>query len=78
MDTLIPLAYLPMGKKAKVKNLTADSASRRRLLDFGLISDTEVEALQKSPSGNLTAYYIRGTVIALRAEESSKIFVETL
>ena len=77
-DKYIPLNHLPLGKKAKVKVLTSDSIIRRRMLDLGLISDTEVEALQKSPSGDPTAYHIRGTVIALRSEEASKILVESL
>lgn len=78
MEQFIPLSYLPLGSKAKVKVLTSDSMVRRRMHDLGLISDTEVEALQKSPSGDPTAYQIRGTVIALRSEEASKILVETL
>jgi len=65
-----------MGKKAKVKLLTSNGITRRRMLDLGLIIDTEVEALQKSPSGDPIAYYIRGAVIALRSEEASKILVE--
>jgi ferrous iron transport protein A len=47
------------------------------MLDLGLISDTMVEALQKSPSGDPTAYYFRGAVIALRSEEASRVLVET-
>ncbi|WP_265442831.1 FeoA family protein [Acetivibrio straminisolvens] len=72
----ITLASLPIGKKAKVKFLTLDGSIRRRMLDLGLVSDTIVEALQKSPSGDPTAYHIRGAVIALRSEEASKIMVE--
>ncbi len=72
----IPLNFLPLGEKAKVKCLTSDGITRRRMLDLGLISDTEVEALQKSPSGDPIAYFIRGAVIALRSEEASKIFVQ--
>jgi len=72
----IPLSLLPIGKKAKVKALTSDGTMRRRMLDLGLISDTIVEALQKSPSGDPTAYQIRGAVIALRSEEASKIMIE--
>jgi ferrous iron transport protein A len=48
------------------------------MLDLGLISDTVVEALQKSPSGDPIAYNIRGAVIALRSEEASKILVDAL
>ncbi len=72
----IPLSLLPIGKKAKVKTLTSDGITRRRMLDLGLISDTIVEALQKSPSGDPTAYQIRGAVIALRSDEANKIMVE--
>jgi len=75
-ENYIPLNFLPLGKKAKVIALTSDGTTRRRMLDLGLISNTVVEALQKSPSGDPTAYHIRGAVIALRSEESSKIMVE--
>lgn len=72
----ISLNTLPLGKKAKVRALTSEGNIRRRMLDLGLVSDTIVEALQKSPSGDPVAYQIRGAVIALRSEEASKILVE--
>jgi len=77
-DKFIPLNFLPLGKKAKVKILTSDGTVRRRMLDLGLAFDTVVEALQKSPSGDPIAYNIRGAVIALRSEEASKVMVESL
>ncbi|NLM43707.1 MAG: ferrous iron transport protein A [Clostridiales bacterium] len=75
---IIPLNLIPCGKSAKVKELTADGNMRRRMLDLGLVIDTIVESLRKSPSGDPTAYEIRGAVIALRSEEASKIMVELL
>jgi len=77
MENVIPLNLLPLGKSARVKKLVCDGNIRRRLLDLGLISNTIIEALQKSPSGDPTAYHIRGTVIALRSEEACKILVES-
>lgn len=77
-NKLIPLNCLPIGKKARVKELKSDGPVRRRMLDLGLITDTVIEALQRSPSGEPVAYAIRGAVIALRSEESSKILVEAL
>ena len=74
----VPLHTLPLGSSARVKKLTCDGNTRRRMLDLGLISDTKVEALQKSPSWDPRAYHIRGAVIALRSEEASKILVEAL
>ena len=69
-DNIIPLNYLPLGRKGRVKSLTSIGMTRRRML--------EIEALQKSPSGDPVAYYIRGAVIALRSEEASKILVEEI
>lgn len=74
----IPLSALPLGKKCKVKKLLSDGLVRRRMLDLGLIDNTVVESLQKSPSGDPVAYLIRGAVIALRTEVASMILVERL
>jgi ferrous iron transport protein A len=75
-DKIVPLNFVPIGKTAKVKSLISDGILRRRMLDLGLISDTVIEAVQKSPSGDPIAYWIRGAVIALRSEEANKILVE--
>lgn len=73
---LILLYNLPIGSFGTVKTLTAKGNARRRMLDLGLIANTKVQALRKSPSGDPTAYQIRGAVIALRSEEASDIIVE--
>ena len=77
-NNLIPLNELPVGTFGRVKKLTADGISRRRMLDLGLIYDTTVEALRKSPAGDPIAYQIRGAVIALRVEEAAKLLVESM
>lgn len=71
----IPLNQLPVGAKASVTSLLSDGAARRRILDLGVIGGTEIEPLYQSPSGNPVAYLIRGAVIALRNDVSSKIMV---
>ncbi len=75
---LVPLDKLPSGSFGKVKKLMAKGTPRRRMLDLGLIHDTTVESLKKSPAGDPIAYNIRGAVIALRSEEASKILVEVI
>lgn len=77
-ENIIPLHLIPCGKSAKVKELTASGNLRRRMLDLGFIAGTIVESLRKSPSGDPTAYEIRGAVIALRSEEASGIIVELI
>lgn len=75
-ENLITLNLLPIGNNARVKTLISDGMARRRMLDLGFVPGTVVEALHQSPSGDPTAYYIRGAVIALRSEEAKKILVE--
>lgn len=75
---LIPLNELPIGCFCRVKKLTSEGSLRRRMLDLGLIYDTTVESLRKSPAGDPIAYEIRGAVIALRSEEASQILVESI
>lgn len=77
-NNLIPLNTIKLGSTCKVNLLIADGIIRRRFLDLGLISGTEVKALTKSPSGDPVAYLIRGAVIALRSEDASKILVESI
>jgi len=75
-EKYIALNQLPTGAFGRVRQLAAKDSTRRRMLDLGLICDTVVEALRQSPSGDPTAYQIRGAVIALRSEEASQILVE--
>ena len=51
-------------------------AQRRRLLDLGLVPGTVVEAAFTGPSGNPTAFRIRGSLIALRDTQSQWVSVE--
>lgn len=76
LDQYIPLNLLPIGETGIVQKLLSTGTQRRRMLDLGLVNVTPVEALQKSPSGDPTAYFIRGAVIALRSEDAGKILVE--
>ena len=48
---------------------------RRRLLDIGLVENTEVACLGRSPSGDPSAYLIRGAVIAIRSVDCATIIV---
>lgn len=76
--TIMPLSKSSMGMRLKVLALRFCESERRRIFDLGIIPGTEIKALQKSPLGDPGAYFIRGTVIALRNEDARKIIVETL
>ena len=71
----IPLAMLPVGSRGIITNLMLKGMTRRRLMDLGMVPGTAVKAVRRSPVGDPTAFLIRGTLIALRREESVLITV---
>ncbi len=75
MEHLTPLSALPLGGSCRVSELQGHGGMRRRLMDLGLIKGTKVTALEKSPSGDPTAYLIRGAVIALRSDDAKTVLV---
>ncbi|MEE3258464.1 MAG: iron dependent repressor, metal binding and dimerization domain protein [Candidatus Latescibacterota bacterium] len=54
---------------------TCRGLERRRLMDLGVLPGTVIEAEMKSPSGDPTAYIIRGALIALRREQAQQIYI---
>ena len=75
---MISLKDLEVGQKAIVDKLEIDGSINRRLLDIGLIPGSKIECIMKSPLGNPIAYMIKGAMIAIRKEDSDKIFVSVL
>lgn len=76
MPIINDLSKLEQGKHAFVLDICSSDSMRRRLQDLGLIKGTEVLCVQKGPLGDPTAYLIRGTVIALRHEDSSCVQIQ--
>jgi len=72
------LAEVKVGQRARVVELLVEGLTRRRLLDLGLLPGTEVKAVMRSPLGTPMAYDIRGSMLALRQEDASKITVKPL
>ena len=64
------------GQTARIHSLTAAGSTRRRLSDLGLVDQTLVQCIGKSPSGDPCAYLIRGAVIAIRSAEGKKILIK--
>ncbi len=76
-ESLRNLSALELGEAAQVTSISAlcRGLERRRLLDLGIVPGTVVEAELISPSGDPTAYRVRGALIALRREQSDLIHV---
>ena len=69
------LNELNPGETAVVKELKTRGSIRRRLLDIGLVKDTKIECVGKSPAGDPAAFLFRGAVIAIRSEDMKDIVV---
>ncbi len=76
MSNLLCLNDVVPGQRAIVKTLRSTGSMRRRLLDIGLIENTEVECGGRSPSGDPKAFLIRGAVIAIRSEDCQDIMIK--
>ncbi|NUM72429.1 MAG: metal-dependent transcriptional regulator [Ignavibacteriaceae bacterium] len=71
------LATLKPGDKAVIAGISKKvfGLNRRRLLDLGFVPGTEISCLMKSPSGEPTAYIVKGATIALRDDQVKTIFI---
>ena len=74
MKPQVCLNDLQPGQQAIVQELRSTGSIRRRLLDMGLIRNTVVQCLGRSPGGDPSAFLIRGAVIAIRAADSQHIW----
>ncbi|MCX7852461.1 MAG: FeoA domain-containing protein [Caldilineales bacterium] len=71
------LAALKPGQSGVVVRLSPQcrGPDRRRLLDLGILPGTVITAEMVSPSGDPTAYRVRGALIALRREQARLIYI---
>lgn len=51
---------------------------RRRLMDLGIVPGTEISVEMKSIGGDPVAYRIKGAVVALRKEQTDKIYLKDI
>ncbi len=70
------LSDLKLNETAVVKKINTSTDIRRRFLDIGLVENTRVKCVGKSPLGDPSAYFIRGAVVAIRDVDASTVLVE--
>lgn len=69
------LCDISPGQRVIIEKIKTDFELKRRLLDIGFIKNTSVECVGISPLGDPKAFLVRGSVIALRSEDSKNITV---
>jgi DtxR family Mn-dependent transcriptional regulator len=76
----VRLSSLKIDELAKIVGLSKEcrGENRRRLLDLGFVVGTEIKIDMNSPLGNPVAYEVKGTSIALRNDQASKILINKI
>lgn len=76
-ETAVRLSSLKSDETARVAGISKEcrGENRRRLLDLGFVRGAEIEIDLESPMKNPVAYSIKGTSIALRKDQASKILI---
>ena len=69
------LSSLKKGESAQVSGMAPDFPLARRLLDLGLTQGTRIQCLFSGMGGNISAYCIRGAVIAIRRRDAGNIYL---
>lgn len=69
------LNNIELNKTVIIKSIHCSSALHRRFLDLGLIPGTKITPIFSSIFNDPIAYLVRGSVIAIRAEDARNIFV---
>ncbi len=74
---LIRLADLPDGQTGQVVTLDASCQgfSRRRLMDLGFTPGARIEPTLRTFAGDPRGYRVRGTLVALRQDQSRQVLV---
>lgn len=69
------LSQLSVDETGVVKALGLKGSMRRRMQDMGVVEGTPVKCVFRAPFGDPSAYEVRGTVIALRSEDTEKVLI---
>jgi len=74
----LSLSDVTIGSFCRVNSVELVGLLRRRIYDLGIIPGTTIECVRKSPSGDPTAYTVRGSTIVLRYDDAKQIKVSQI
>lgn len=78
MSSVLSLNQLKPGEKAVLMELSDTCTSSRRLKELGFLPGTCITCILQKKNGEISAFELRGTMIALRKEDSSQLPVRLL
>ncbi len=72
------LSDLQIDETRNISNINCTPEIKKRFLDLGFTNGTKITPVLTSPAGNIRAYLIKDTVIAIRDEDSCNIYIEQI
>ncbi|MCI8290912.1 MAG: ferrous iron transport protein A [Clostridia bacterium] len=70
------LSDLKLDEIGIINKISCSPEIKKRFLDLGFVKDTKISPVLTSPSGNIRAYLIKDTLIAIRNEDALKILIQ--
>ena len=78
MNNEISLNKVNLNEEYIIVKILSDENIKQRIYDLGLIENTIINALYKSPFNDPVAYLVRGAIIAIRNKDANNIIVRRL
>ena len=72
MNELISLNDVVISKEYIIDKVLVDD---KRFYNLGIIENSKIKVLYKSPFGNPTAYFVKGSIVAIRNDDAKLIIV---
>jgi ferrous iron transport protein A len=71
----LQLNDLEPGQKGVVVNIKGSGATRRRIMDMGIVRGSEIKVIRRAPLGDPVEFEIRDYNLTLRKKEAELIYV---
>lgn len=69
------LSELKKGDRCVLRSIELYASQRCRLQDLGMLPGSQIDCAYIAPSGSPMAFWVKGALIALRADDCSRIRV---
>ena len=69
------LNNLEPGQKGVVVNIKGSGATRRRIMDMGIVRGSKVKVIRRAPLGDPVEFEVRDYNLTLRKREAENIYV---
>lgn len=72
------LSELKPGEKGIILRVEGSGATKRRILDMGLVRGTEIKVIRRAPLGDPVEFLLKGYNLSLRKSEGDNVYVRVV